>query len=292
MTELYDWSPLPSRQALRWPGDATLAVVVVVCLESVEWLPHDRVAPPAARGAVYPTAFDPTVLSMHEYGNRIGVFRVLDVLDQLHIRATAAVDRGIAARRSLLLEECAARGFAVAGRGVSASRMVTELETPESEADQIDGCLMAIERVIGCAPTGWFGAGYGESSRTLALLAERGLRYVCDWPNDDQPYRIHTPRGKLVSLPAALELDDEYVLRLRSLPAQSWREMVERAGSRLAAEGSASGRLLVLPLHPYLVGQPFRIRYLEAALEHLVSLSGTWFATADEVVDAWSEATP
>ena len=268
------------RDSLRWPGDAPLAVVVVICLEAVEWEPHDGVAPPGARGAVYPRAFDPTVLSLHEYGNRVGVFRVLDVLDRLGIPGTAAADALSAERRPFVLEECAARGFAFAGRGTSASRMVTELETEEDERSAIERCLTAIERVTHSRPRGWFSTGYGESTRTLALLAEAGVRYVCDWPNEEQPYRI----GDLVSLPPALDLDDELALRLRSLPVGQWVEMVARAAARLAADGADSGRLLVLPLHPYVVGQPFRIRYLERALAAVAGRDDVWLATADDVV--------
>jgi hypothetical protein len=106
------------------------------------------------------------------------------------------------------------------------------------------------------------------------------VRYVCDWPNEEQPYRI----GDLVSLPPALDLDDELALRLRSLPVGQWVEMVARAVARLAADGADSGRLLVLPLHPYVVGQPFRIRYLERALAAVAGRDDVWLATADDVV--------
>ena len=281
---LYAWSPLPEREPLRWPGEAALAVVVVVCLEAVEWQPHDAVAPPSARGAVYPRAFDPTVLSLHEYGNRVGVFRVLDVLDRLGIPGTAAADALVAERRPVVVEECAKRGFAFAGRGASASRMVTELAGEEEERAQIERCLAAVERAGGRRPSGWLSTGYGESTRTPSLLVQAGLRYVCDWPNDEQPYRIETPAGSLLSLPVALDLDDETAMRLRSIPVTRWVEMVERARRRLVADGAKSGRLLVLPLHPYVVGQPFRIRYLERALSTLVGRDEMWLATADEVM--------
>ena len=280
----YEWLPLPVREPLRWPGGAALAVVIVLCLEAVEWEAHDAVAPPSARGAVYPRAFDPTVLSLHEYGNRVGVFRVLDVLDRLGFPATAAADAFLAERRRVVLEECASRGFAFAGRGVSASRMVTELLGEDDERGQIDRCLAAIERVVGTRPIGWFSTGYGESSRTLSLLAEAGIKYVCDWPNDEQPYSISLAGASLVSLPASVELDDEAAMRLRSIPAPSWAEMVERACRRLVADGKSAGRLLVLPLHPYVVGQPFRIRHLERALSAFANRDDVWVATADDVV--------
>jgi allantoinase len=287
--ELYDWSPLPSRAPLRWPDGAAVALVVIVCLELVEWEPHTSTAPPSARGAVYPRAFDPTLLSLHEYGNRVGIFRLLDVFDRLGIRGTAAVDALVAERRSIVVEECATRGFAFAGRGLSASRMTTDVDTEGDERQQIERCIEAIARAAGSRPRGWFASGYGESSRTLSLLAEAGIRYVCDWPNDEQPYPLRTHAGGLVSLPAAVELDDVVAMRLRSLPVQSWSEMVERAGRRLAADGAHSGRLLVLPLHPYVVGQPFRIRHLERALKSLVARDDVWVATADDVVDAFEQ---
>jgi peptidoglycan/xylan/chitin deacetylase (PgdA/CDA1 family) len=288
---LYAWSPLPEREPLRWPGGAALAVVVVLCLEAVEWQPHDVVAPPSALGAVYPRAFDSTVLSLHEYGNRVGVFRVLDVLDRLGIPGTAAADALVAERRPLVVEECVKRGFAVAGRGASASRMVTELTGETDERAQIERCLAAVQRVGGRRPSGWLSTGYGESTRTLSLLAQAGLRYVCDWPNDEQPYRIQTSVGSLLSLPAALDLDDEAAMRLRSIPVTRWAEMVERARRRLVADGAQSGRLLVLPLHPYVIGQPFRIRYLERVLSTLVGRDEIWPATADDVVRHIVEAT-
>jgi allantoinase len=282
---LYAWSPLPARPPLTWPGGAALALCVVVSLEQVEWSPPEGVVPPSVRGAVYPRAFDPVVLSLHEYGNRVGVFRVLDVLDRLGLRCTAAVDALTCERRPRLVQECRARGFSFAGHGVSASRMTTE-STPEGEEREAIGrCLAALERVAGSAPRGWLGVDYGESSRTLRLLAEAGVRYVCDWPNDEQPYRMTTEAGDLLSLPVAVDLDDAVAMRVRSLPAPRWAELVLAAAARLAEEGRGSGRLLVLNLHPYVVGQPFRIGQLERALRSLSEREDVWAATADEIVD-------
>jgi hypothetical protein len=283
--ELYDWSPLPARDPLRLPGGARLAVVLVVCLETVEWEPHEETAPPTARGAVYPRAFDPTLLSLHEYGNRVGVFRVFDVLDRLGLPATAAVDALVAERRGLLVEECSARSFCFVGRGLSASRMTTEQLGEADERARIHRCLGAVAQITGSAPKGWFGVGYGESSRTPALLAEAGVRYVCDWPNDEQPYTMGTPSERLVSLPVSVELDDVIAMRVRSLPVQQWGSMVERATERLLADGEVTGRVLVLPLHPYLVGQPFRIRTLEHVLARFASEPGVLVATADQVYE-------
>jgi peptidoglycan/xylan/chitin deacetylase (PgdA/CDA1 family) len=288
---LYSWSPLPTRKPLQWPEGAALAVVIMLCLESVEWEPQGADAPPSARGAVYPRAYDPTLLSLHEYGNRVGAFRVLDVLDRLGLPATAAVDALVAERRAPLVEECSSRVFSFAGRGASASQMTTEQVSEADERSQIERCLQALAQITGSVPRGWLGVGYGESSRTLTLLAESGIRYVCDWPNDEQPYIMRTSTGRLVSLPVAVELDDVMAMRLRSLPVQEWEAMVGRAAERLRADGADSGRLLVLALHPYLVGQPFRIRSLERTLASLAAADGVRFATADEVCDWYERST-
>jgi hypothetical protein len=115
---------------------------------------------------------------------------------------------------------------------------------------------------------------------------------VCDWPNDEQPYRMKVPRGQMVSLPVAVELDDVVTHTLRFIPIQRYATMIMDAFDRLYADGATSGRLLVLHLHPTRIGQPFRIKYLEAALEHLMRRQGVWAATGSEIVDWYLAHTP
>jgi len=123
------------------------------------------------------------------------------------------------------------------------------------------------------------------------LLAEAGVRYVCDWPNDEQPYLMKVPRGQMVSLPVAVELDDVFTHTLRFIPIQRYATMIREAFDRLYADGATSGRLLVLSIHPTRIGQPFRVKYLESALAHIMSRHGVWAATGQEIVD-WYLAHP
>jgi allantoinase len=288
----YEWSPMPGRPPLRWPGGAAIALCVIVSLEQVEWVPEEGSvpAPSAVPFGPYPAVFDPIALSLHDYGNRVGVFRVMRALDRCGLKASAAVDALVAERNSFLVRECLDRGWEPMGHGVSLSRMVTEAMSEATERELIRRSLDALERTTGKRPTGWLGVEYGESSRTLKLLAEEKIEYVCDWPNDEQPYRMETPAGPLVSLPVTAALDDVLAIRLRSIPASRWAQTVVDASDRLIAEGCASGRLLVLNLHPYLIGQPFRIKHLEGVLEYLTGRSEVWPATCGEVVRAYLAA--
>jgi allantoinase len=281
------WSPIVARPPLRWPGGARVAVCAIVAVEQIEWLPPPGVVlpPSLVRFGPYPEIFDVHELSVHEYGNRVGVFRVLDALGGHGLRATAAVDAASVERCPRVVERLLELEAELIGRGLSASRMISERMAEEEERDFLERSLAAVERASGTRPRGWFGADYGESSRTPRLLAELGVGYVCDWPGDEQPYPLQVPAGELFSLPLAYELDDVVVLRERGLSVGQWLTMVTESFDRLYADGEQSGRVLALALHPYVAGQPFRIRYLERVLAHIAGSSGVWLATAGEIVD-------
>ena len=134
------------------------------------------------------------------------------------------------------------------------------------------------------------GPEFGESARTPRLLAEAGVEYVCDWTNDEQPYEMTTPTGSLASLPICLDLDDVNALWERRMDVERYAQLVKESVDRLLEDGKTTGRLLVLNLRPWLMGQPFRIGYLEDVLEHLASREGVWAATGSEIVEGFREA--
>jgi peptidoglycan/xylan/chitin deacetylase (PgdA/CDA1 family) len=287
----YDWSPLPSRPPLRWPDGAHVALCVIVSLEQIEWLPGaDTALPPSlVRFGPYPEVLDVHELSHHEYGNRVGVFRVLDVLDRHGITATAAVDAALARGNRYVVERCLERGYELIAHGLSASRAITEDMGADAERAYIAESLQAVADVAGRPPRGWLSPDYAESTRTVALLAEAGVRYVCDWPTDEQPYRMTVPDGEMFCLPVTLDADEVVTHRLRGVAMDRWLGIVSEAFDRLYEDGAQSGRLLILNVHPYLMGQPFRIRYLDRALTHVLGHERVWVATAGEIVDWYAE---
>ena len=192
----------------------------------------------------------------------MGIFRVLDALEAAGIRPTIAMDLLTAQNYPFLVEHCLGRGAEIIAHGVSVTRMITEKMGESEEREYIAKCLEGMREATGTRPRGWLGPEFGESSRTPRLLAEAGVEYVCDWTNDEQPYAMTTPTGSLVSLPICLDLDDVNALWERRMDVERYAGLVKESFDRLLEDGKTTGRLLALNLHPWLVGQPFRIGYL------------------------------
>jgi peptidoglycan/xylan/chitin deacetylase (PgdA/CDA1 family) len=184
-----------------------------------------------------------------------------------------------------LVRHCQRRGCEIIAHGISVSRMITSRMTEQEERDYIHTAIAALARATGTAPAGWFGPEYGESARTPQLLAQAGIHYVCDWANDEQPYRMQTAQGELFALPIMLELDDVHALWDRRVPIDRYEQLLCESFNTLYRDGDHNGRLLVLHLHPWLIGQPFRIGFLDAALGMMMQRQGVWAAQGSTIID-------
>lgn len=292
--EHYDWSPLSKRGVLRWPDNARLALCVIVNLELMEWLPPEgSYQLPTLSGGLDPRPFpDYARLSHREYGHRVGVFRVLNVLEKYGIKPMVAMDVLTAENYPYLVRHCRQHGGEMIGHGISVSRMITGKMSEQDERQYIRDSVDRLKAAIGAAPVGWLGPESGESERTPQLLAEAGMRYVCDWNNDEQPYRMNTRQGELFALPIMLEMDDVNALWYRRLAIDRYAELLIEGFDRMYRDGAQTGRLLVLNLHPWLIGQPFRIGYLDAALGEMVRRQGVWAATGAEITEWYRQHPP
>ena len=291
--EHYDWSPLSTRGILRWPDNARLALSVVVTLEHMEWMPPEdsfQAANLAGGSAARPFP-DYARISHREYGHRVGIYRVLDVLERHGIRPTVAMDAMTASNYPYLVRHCLDRGCEIIGHGISVSRMITGKMSEQEERDYIRESLEALAQATGEAPVGWMGPEYGESERTPRLLGEAGVRYLCDWANDEQPYPLKVPAGELFALPVMLELDDVVAMAHRKVTIDRYATMLRESFDEMYDDGTDNGRALVLSLHPWLIGQPFRIGILDEALGHMMRRQGVWAASGAEVVD-WYRTHP
>jgi allantoinase len=220
------------------------------------------------------------------------VFRVLDVLEKYGIKPTVAMDVLTAENYPYLVRRCRQHGGEMIGHGISVSRMISGKMSEQDERHYIRASVHRLKAAIGAAPVGWLGPESGESERTPQLLAEPGLRYVCDWNNDEQPYRMNTRQGELFALPVMLEMDDVNALWYRRLAIDRYAELLKEGFARMYRDGAQTGRLVVLNLHPWLIGQPFRIRYLDAALGEMVRRQGVWAATGAEIIGWYRQHPP
>src|SRR5262245_10150227 len=247
--EHYDWSPLnASRAVLAWPENARVALCVIVTLEHMEWSrpPNSYQIPNLAGGYGQSPFPDVTAWSHREYGHRVGVFRVLRVLDKYGIKPTIAMDALTAEHYPFLVRHCLSRGDEIIGHGISVNRMITSRMSEQEERDYIQTSVQALTRATGKTPAGWLGPESGESTRTPRLLAEAGSRYVCDWVNDEHPYSLKVPRGALPALPITLPLDDVNALGPADRPRPvrpddrgHLRDALSRGGDDRTATGAA-----------------------------------------------------
>jgi peptidoglycan/xylan/chitin deacetylase (PgdA/CDA1 family) len=281
--DLYRYSALPQRPKLSWPNGEKLAFYVLLHLEFWELEPPEGVhIDPrfkGPRGDFFP---DYRYFTQREYGNRIGIFRILDLLDKHGIKATVAANAGACERYPNLIEACQERGYEIAAHGDYQTRMITSDMSEADEREVIASATDVLEKATGQRPTGWLGVDSNESTRTPQLLAEAGYDYQLDWPNDDQPYMMTTDPA-LVAIPNQMEWDDVNALWIRNIPNPRYPGLISEAFRTLHAEGAESGRLFSLPLHSWVIGQPHRISYLAEALEDICSVGDVWQATAGEI---------
>ncbi len=163
-----------------------------------------------------------------------------------------------------------------------------------SEAEErgyVKSTLDGMKEATGATPRGWLGPEYGESPRTPQILVEAGLSYVCDWTNDEQPFPMKTPVGKLYALPSMLLLDDVNALWDRKITIGKYIRMIQESFDTVYEQGADNGRAMVLHLRPWLSGQPFRVRYLDGVLGRIMNKKEVWNATGSEIID-WYKANP
>jgi peptidoglycan/xylan/chitin deacetylase (PgdA/CDA1 family) len=282
----YDYSPSPRRPHLAWPKNARVAFCVVLPLEYYELLPPEN----AVRDSRFVGEFgnyspDFRTWTQREYGNRTGIFRVMEVLDRYQIRAGVAVNAMAAERYPFLVEQFRKRNYEFIAHGTSANRMISSKMSEAEETQEIAGAIAAVEKAAGVRPRGWLGQEYGESQRTPQLLADAGLDYVLDWPNDDQPYAMKVGR-KFVSMPNQPEWDDVQQLWLRRINTTRYPDIVADAFELLHREGS---QVFSLSIHPWLMGMAHRIKYLDEALRRIERFGNVWQATPGEIARHYME---
>ncbi|MCC6533320.1 MAG: polysaccharide deacetylase family protein [Burkholderiales bacterium] len=289
----WDWSPIVRRAPLAWPNGARLAVCLLVDLGHYEWQPPPGAFDPPTHTP--PHSLNPypdyVTVTFREYGHRIGIFRVMDALDAHAVKATVPMDAYTAAHYPSLVDECERRGWEIIAHGLTQRQAITSLMSEAEERRYIGASIDGLERALGRRPAGWLGPEHSQSARTPAILAEMGIRYCCDFPNDEQPYRIHTPRGELYALPCMIELGDVMGHYNRKLPLRRWVAMVQEAFDVMYEDAASSGLLLALRLHPWCIGQPYRIKHLDALIGHMVRRQGVWLATGSEIID-WYRGQP
>jgi peptidoglycan/xylan/chitin deacetylase (PgdA/CDA1 family) len=271
----FPYSPIIARPPLTWPGGARLALWVI---PNVEVFALDERLP---GGGKIP---DVPMWAIRDYGARVGIWRLMEVLSRHGIRGTAALNSEVCDAYPQIVEEAQRLGWEFMGHNESNTRRLNEI-APDEERGAIQRALARIEKATGKRPLGWLGSGLQETWNTLDALVEAGCRYVADWVNDDQPYLMEVNGRPLVSIPYSYEINDKPAFETLHRTADEFETMIRRQFDVLYREGAHSGRVMAICLHPYIIGVPHRIGALEAALGYVSGHEGVWRATGEEIVD-------
>lgn len=278
----YQWSSLTDRPRIEWPGGARIALWVTPILQ---WFPLNMPSAPfLAPGGLTMPYPDYRHYTNRDYGNRVGIFRVLELLDRYQIAASVFVNAAIAQRYPSLLRELTDRGMEIAGHGLDMGHLHHSGLSEEQETDLVSRSCQLLAAAAGQAITGWLSPGRSQSWHTLDILAERGIEYCCDWANDDMPYEMHTMSKDVLSMPLAHESDDRMILQEFRHTEDQWVQQTKDRFDVLYCEAERyGGRIMSLPLHAWIMGVPYRATYLREALEYIVGHDAVWIATGQQI---------
>lgn len=285
----FPYVPAHRRPPLRWPGGKRLALWVN---PNIEFFRLDDVMPGNVNERVAREhAKVPNVRnwSVRDYGNRVGVWRIMKVLERYGIRASAALNSEVCEHHPEIVAEARRLGWEPMGHGETNALRINEMD-PQRERDSIFRALDTIEKAWGTRPVGWLGPGLAETWHTLEYLSAAGIRYVCDWVNDDQPYAMEVGKPPMVSLPYSVQTNDVPAYFDMKCSVPEFERMLKAQFDVLYREGEESARVMAIAVHPFVTGQPHRIGALDAALAHICAHDGVWLATGREIVEHYQKA--
>ncbi len=279
-TERLSYSPISQRPPLKLPGGARMAVWVIVNVE--EWditqtMPRTVLTPPAG-GAPMP---DIPNWAWHEYGNRVGFWRMVELFDRFSLPAVLAINGSAIEAYRPIAEAAHQRGWEFIGHGFSQRNM----QKVENEREDIAKTSAAIQGFTGKAPRGWLGPGLTETWETPDLLKEAGYDYVCDWVLDDQPVWLKTTTQPILNIPYTQECNDVAMMLIQHHKASEYRDRALDQFTQLYEDAKDSARIMALVLHPYIMGAPHRLRYFREVIEQIKARGDVAFMTGSEIAD-------
>ena len=274
------YSAIAERPRLALPDGARVVLWLIVNVE--EWNPFEpmprTVLTPPAGGSPMP---DIPNWAWHEYGNRVGFWRMLEVLDRFQIRAVLAINGGAIHAYGPIARAALERGWEFMGHGFGQKSM----QKVSDERADIAKTTDVIRVFSGSRPRGWLGPGLTETWETPDILVEEGYEYVCDWVLDDQPVFLNTRSRPIVSIPYTQECNDVAMMLIQHHTASEYRDRAIDQFDQLYEDSHDSARIMALVVHPYIMGAPHRLRYLREALAHVRSRPGVLFWTGEQILD-------
>ena len=264
----------------HWPGGHRLAVYIGLNLEHFAF--GEGLGAELAPGGPQPDVLN---YAWRDYGNRVGVWRMLELFDELEMPVSVLVNSDLYGYCPQVVSAFRDRGDEIVAHGRSNCERQGTLSEAE-EAALIGETTAVITQHEGHAPRGWLGPWISESRTTPDLLKEAGYQYVLDWCHDDQPTWMTTRAGALLSVPYPQELNDIPAIVARRTPANEFADMIIDQFDEMSSQSRRQPLVMGIALHAYIMGQPFRLKHLRRALTHIArARKRIWLSSAGACAD-------
>ena len=287
-SDRFAYSAITRRPRWQLPDGKRMAVYCVVNVEewNINWpVPREYVTSPAGVTTV------PNIpnWSWHEYGMRVGFWRILEFFAVNGLRASTAINaKVIEGSCEPVAAAMRDAGWGFMGHGYHQQA----LHLVDDQREHIKSCFQALRSYTGIAPRGWLGPGLHETLDTLDYLAEAGFRFVADWPMDEQPVTMKTTTNPVVAMPYTMELSDLPMMVVQGHESHVWYDRVSDQFDCLHEESECQPRVMSMSIHPYIMGVPHRFKYFRKAYEYMLQHDDVWFTTAEEIYNWYSDNPP
>lgn len=288
----YDYVPIIDRKPFKLPKGARVAVIPYI---NIEHFPAAIPGTPLIPGT---SGFSPDPLNYgwRDYGNRVGLWRMMDLMDDCDMRATVCLNGEIIREYPRIIEEGEKRKWAWIGHGVNnaPANFIGNVRNPDGslnelaeakEREILEATLGAMQKALGRQTKGWLSPFLTHTDNTPRLLEEYGVEYLCDYTCDDHPFMFKTPKNNLISVPYTVEINDIPAFLNLGVSSEAFGDMIIDQFDVLYEEGATNARCMPICLHTFLVGQPNKFKHLRRAFEYITSHKDVWLTTGDEVND-------
>lgn len=296
-TKHYDFEPIIDREPLKLPRGQRVAVIPFI---NIEHFPA-TIAGTALTSATTSLTPDPLNYGWRDYGMRVGLWRMMGLLDTFGMRATVCLNSEVIREYPRIIEEGEKRSWAWMGHGVNnaPSNLICNPRNDDgnvsylSEDDErsiLEASLESMKASLNRKVKGWLSPYLTHTDNTPRLLEEFGVEYLCDYTADDHPFRFNTPKKNLISVPYTLELNDFPAFLNIGVSAKEFGDMIIDQFDVLYEEGATNARCMPICLHTFLVGQPNKAKHIRRAFDYITSHEDVWLTTGDEIND-WYRTT-
>lgn len=287
----YNFVPINERKPLKFPGGKKVALILTFNLETWDLTKDTEKAYYAGGPAILPDALpgnkaDYPNFSWREYGQRVGIWRLYDLFDEVGVPASCTTNAVTFERRKAMTDACLERGWELLAHNYEQGELLTDFAHDIDKEQQVISQTIAMyEKHVGRRPKGWLSSSLRCTTNTASILAKEGFLFLCDMMNDDQPYLLNTENGPIVSIPYSNEINDFTFLTRRGHTSNEYRDILIDELDQLYMEGEKTSRIMNLGLHPHVSGRAYRIRAIREFLEYAKSLPDVWWTTREELAE-------